>query len=68
MADVEKCKINATVENGQNMKCELKGSVNMKLQGGQTVKLTKVLYLPQAVKNLLGVSRRFSKFNKIRAT
>ena len=50
------------------MKCELKGSVNMKLQGGQTVKLTKVLYLPQAVKNLLGVSRRVSKFNKIRAT
>ena len=29
----------------------------MKLQDGQTVKLTKVLYVPQAVKNILSVSR-----------
>ena len=39
--DVKKCEINVTVGNGQKMKCELKGSVNMKLKDGQTVKLTR---------------------------
>ena len=43
------------------MKCKLKGFVNMKLQVGQTVKLTKVLYVPQSVKNFLRVSRFVSK-------
>ena len=33
----------------------------MKLQDGQIVKLTEVMYLPQAVKNLLSVSRLVSK-------
>ena len=32
------------------MKCEIKGSVNMKLQYRQTEKLTEVLYVPQSVK------------------
>ena len=49
MTDVEKCEINVTVGNGQKMKCELKVSVNRKLQDGQTVTLTKVLYVPQTV-------------------
>ena len=49
------------VGNGQKMKCELKGSVKMKLQYGQTVKLTEVLYVPQAVKNMLSVSRLVAK-------
>ena len=35
------------------MNCELKGTVNMKLQGGETVKFTDVLYVPQSVKNIL---------------
>ena len=48
MTDVEKCEINVTVVNGHNMKCGIKGSVNMKIQDGKTVKLTKVLYIPQA--------------------
>ena len=46
----KKCEINATVGNGQKIKCELKGSVNMKFQYGQTVNLTEVLYVPQGVK------------------
>ena len=57
MTDVEKCEINFTVGNRQKMKCELKGSVNMKLKYGQMVKLTRVLYVYQAVKKLLSVSR-----------
>ena len=61
MTDVEKCEINVTVGNGQKMKCGLKGSVNMKLQDAQTVKLTEVLYVPQAVKNLLRISSIVSK-------
>ena len=40
------------------MKCELKGTVNMNLQGGETVKLTEVLYVPQAVKNILSIYRK----------
>ena len=50
MTDVEKCEINGIVVNGQKMKCDIKGSVNMKLQGGQTLNLIKVLYVTQAVK------------------
>ena len=61
LTDIKKCEINVTVGNGQKMKCELKGSVKMKTQDGQTVKLTGVLYVPQAVKNLLSVSRLISK-------
>ena len=61
MKDVEKCDINVTVGNGQKMKCELKVSVNMNLQDGQTVKLTKVMYATQSVRNLLSASRLISK-------
>ena len=57
MKYIKECKINVTVGNGQNMKCDLKGSVSMKVQEGETSKLTKVLYVPQAVKNILSVSR-----------
>ena len=68
MTNVEKCNIDVTVGNGQKMKCELKGSVNMKLQDGQTVKLNKVLYVPQAVKTLLSVSKLVSKDAKMGTT
>ena len=61
MTDIEKCEINVTVGNGQKMKCELKGSVHVKLKGGETVNLTEVLYIPQSVKNLWSVSRLASK-------
>ena len=50
MTDVKTCEINFTVVNGQKIKCKLKGYVNMKLQYRQTVKITKVFYVPQAVK------------------
>ena len=50
------------------MKCELKGSVNMKIQGGETVELSEVLYVHQAVKNLLSVSRLVSKAATMGAT
>ena len=50
ITEVEKCDFNITVGNGHKMKYELKGSVNMKLQYGKMVKLTEVLYVPQAVK------------------
>ena len=43
------------------MRCKPKVSVNMKFQDGQTVKLTKILYVPQAVKKLLSLSRLVSK-------
>ena len=43
------------------MKCDLKGSVNMNFQDKQIMNLTKVLYILQAVKNLLSVSRLVSK-------
>ena len=68
MTDVKKCDINVTVVNGQKMKYELKGSVNMKIQDGQTVKLTEVLYVPQAVKNILSVSRLVYKGATMRFT
>ena len=61
MIDVEKCDINVTVGNCQKMNYDIKVSVNMKFQYGQTVKLTRFLYIPQAVKNLLSVSRIMSK-------
>ena len=54
--------------NGQKIKCEIKGSVNMKLQYGQTVKITEVLYVPQAVKNLLRISSIVSKGTTMGAT
>ena len=50
------------------MKYKLKFSVDMKLQDGQTVKLTKVLYVPQAVKNILSVSMIVSKGATMGAT
>ena len=43
------------------MKYDLKVSVKMNLQDGQTVKLIEVLYVPQTVKNLLSLSRLISK-------
>ena len=69
MRDAEKGEINVTVGNGQNMKCELKGSVNMKLKYVKTVKLNKVLYETQAVKNLLahqGLSQRAPRWGALR--
>ena len=67
MIDVEKCEINVTVGNGQKMKCELRSSVNMKLQDVKTAKLTKVLNVPQAV-NFFNVSRIVSKGATMGAT
>ena len=68
MIDVEKIDINVTVGNSQKLKCELKVSVNMKLQDVQTVKLAKLLYLPQSMKNLLRVSRLVSKGTNMGST
>ena len=68
MTHVKKCDINVMVGNGQKMKCELKGSVNMKLQDGKTVKITEVLYVPQSVKLFLSVSRLVLKGATMRAT
>ena len=59
--DVEKYEINVTVGNFHKTKCKLKNSVNMKLKDGQTVKLNKVLYMPQYMKNILSISRLVSK-------
>ena len=42
--------INVTVKNRQKMKCEIKGSVNMKPKDGKTAKLTEALYVPKSVK------------------
>ena len=61
MTDNQKCDINVTLGNDQKMKCKLKGYINMNFQGGQTVKLAEVLCVPEAVKNLLSVSRLVSK-------
>ena len=68
MTEVEKCDINVTLVNGQKMQCELKGSVKMKLHDGQTVKLTEVLYVSQAVKNILSVSRLVLNGDTMRGT
>ena len=46
---------------GRKIKCEIKGSINMKLQDGKTLKLTEVLYVTQDMKNILSVSRLVSK-------
>ena len=59
--DVEKFEINVAVGNGPNIKWDLKGSVNMKMQGVETLNLAKVIYIPQAVKNLLSIARLVSK-------
>ena len=59
--DVKKCEINVTVGNGQNMKCEIRGLVNMKTQGRETINLAKVLYVPQSFNNLLSLSMNISK-------
>ena len=61
MTNIDDCKIYVTVGNGQKMKCELKGTVNMNLQKEEMIKLTAVIYVPQEVKNILSVSRLISK-------
>ena len=43
------------------MKCELKSTVNMKLQGWKTVKLNEVLYVPRSFNNLLSILRLTTK-------
>ena len=50
------------------MKREIKGTINMKLQLGETVKLNDVLYIPQSVKNLLSVLMLVSKVSTTGAT
>ena len=54
--------------NGQKKKCKLKGSLNIKLKDGQMVKLAEVLYVSQAVKKLLSVSKIVSKGATMGAT
>ena len=61
LTNIEECKIDVRVRNGQNMKCELKGTVNMKLQGGKTLQLNSVLYATQSVKNIMSVLRIIPK-------
>ena len=51
----QKYEINVTVVNSQKMKCELKGLVNMNMQGGGIVNFIKVLYITQAIKNFFRV-------------
>ena len=62
--NIEEYKIDVTVGNGQNMKCEIKGIENMKLKVRGKFKLNDILYLPQVVKNILSVSRLISKESK----
>ena len=50
------------------MKRELKDTVNIKLQGGETTKLNYILYIPQSVKNLLIVSSLIEKGSTMRDT
>ena len=61
MTNIEKYEIDVTFEKGQKMKFELKVSVNMKLKLEETVNLAEVLYVPQAVKNILSIFRLVSK-------
>ena len=68
MTNVQKCEINVTVGNVQKIKFKIKGSVNIKLQYRQKLKLTEVLYVSQSAKNLLGVSRLGSEGATMRAT
>ena len=56
MTNIKSCKIYVTVGNGHKMKCDKETTLNMNLQGRATVKLTEVLYVPQAVNNILSVS------------
>ena len=60
--------IDLTVVNGQKIKCEIKGEVNIKLQGGSTVKLNDILYSPQSVKNIMSVSKLIWKGSTMGAT
>ena len=48
MTYVKKYKINVTVGNDHDMKCDLKGSVKMKMQGRETTNLIEVLYVAQS--------------------
>ena len=57
LTNIEECNIDVTVVNGQKMKCDIKGKVHMKLQGGETLKFNDVLYVPQEVKNIISMSR-----------
>ena len=57
MTNIEECNIDATVGNGKKVNCELRGTVNMTLQAGEMFNFTEVLYVPQAVKNILSISR-----------
>ena len=50
------------------MKCEVNGTVNIKLQVGGTFKLNDVLYIPQAANNILSVLRIVSKIFTMRST
>ena len=61
MTNIEECKIDVTVINDQKMKFGIKGTVHIKLQVGETVKLNEVLYAPQAVNIILSVSRLVPK-------
>ena len=65
MTNIEECKIYVTVKNVHNMKFEIKGTVNITIQGGGMVKYTEVLYAPQVVKNILSISRLVSKLSMI---
>ena len=55
MTNIEECNIDATLGNGQKMKCKLTGTVNMKLQGGEIVNPNGVLYVPQLVNNIMSI-------------
>ena len=46
MTNIEECNIDVTVGNCHKMKCDIRDTVNMKLQAGGVVKLTEVLYVP----------------------
>ena len=68
MTNIEEYNIDVTVGNVQKIKCELKVTVNMKLQGGEAAKMTKVLCIRQAIKNILSISRLISKRAILRTT
>ena len=68
LTGVEEFSIDVTVRNGQNMMCELKVLVNMKLQSGEKVNQDNVIYVLQAVKNLLSSSRLMGKGGTITTT
>ena len=51
--NTEEYKIDVTFKNVQKMKCELKGTVDMKIKVGETVTLNVILYIRQDVKNML---------------